>query len=375
MSSPLRSLLVALLGMLAASGGVAHPLNWTRVSLIKFEDPPARMVANIEVDLAKYVGGYAEYYRLASDPAAEAVLCEAATRALADLSVRVGGRHLSWQIDECIAPSDQEDFFSALPAPMCFIRATVRLPAGYNETSPTLSISSQTRLELPVVLRTTGSNTNEPLLLSAGTQAALFSQPNASRDTSVGRMAAWHSIASTYLVQGFKHILPLGFDHILFVVGLYFAGAHLRELLIQISAFTAAHTLTLGAATLGWVALPQRPVEVLIALSILWLAVENLRGLRPSRLRYGIVFAFGLVHGLGFAGALSEIGLPRDALLPSLLFFNLGVELGQLAVLCSAFLAVGWWRRSPRYHKLLVQPASVLIGLTATWWTVHRIIS
>lgn len=375
MSSTLRGLLVAFLGMLAASGGVAHPLNWTQVSLTKLEDPPARIVANIEVDLAKYVGGYAEYYRLASDPAAEAVLREAATRALADLSLRVGGRHLSWQIDECIAPSDQEDFFSALPAPMCFIRATVRLPAGYHETSPTLSISSQTRLELPVVLRAAGSNTNEPLLLSAGTQSALFGQPSASRDTSVGQMAAWRSIASTYLVQGFKHILPLGIDHILFVVGLYFAGAHLRELLIQISAFTAAHTLTLGAATLGWVALPQRPVEVLIALSILWLAVENLRGQRPSRLRYGIVFTFGLVHGLGFAGALSAIGLPRDALLPSLLFFNLGVELGQLAVLCGAFLAVGWWRRSPRYQKLLVQPASVLIGLTATWWMVHRIIS
>jgi hypothetical protein len=175
-----------------------------------------------------------------------------------------------------------------------------------------------------------------------------------------------------YLGLGFTHIVPKGLDHICFVLGLFLLSTQWRPLLLQVSAFTAAHTLTLAASIYGVVRLSPSIVEPLIALSIAWVAIENLATSELRPWRTALVFSFGLLHGLGFAGVLSGLGLPRDGLLPALLSFNLGVELGQLAVLAAAFALVGLLRRRAEYRRWIVVPASLAIAAVGLFWFVER---
>jgi hydrogenase/urease accessory protein HupE len=177
-----------------------------------------------------------------------------------------------------------------------------------------------------------------------------------------------------YLKLGFEHILPLGLDHILFVLGLFLLSPKLKTVLWQSLAFTVAHSVTLGLAIYGVISVPSAIVEPLIALSILYVALENIfiTRLRPSRI--GVVFIFGLIHGMGFAGALSELGLPQNAFLSSLLFFNAGVELGQLVVIALAFLFVGkWFGQKPWYRQRIVIPVSIGIAIVSLYWFIDRL--
>jgi HupE / UreJ protein len=178
-----------------------------------------------------------------------------------------------------------------------------------------------------------------------------------------------------YLQLGFTHILPKGLDHILFVLGLFLLSRRLKPLLAQVTSFTIAHTVTLALSIYGVFSLPPSIVEPLIALSIVFVAVENIltSELRPSRV--ALVFLFGLLHGMGFAGVLRDIGLPRHEFLTALVSFNVGVEAGQLAIVTVAFAAVAYWRRNPPvYRRVITQPASVAIGLAGLYWTVHRLL-
>lgn len=176
-----------------------------------------------------------------------------------------------------------------------------------------------------------------------------------------------------FLKLGFLHILPFGLDHILFVLGLFFFSTQMRPLLIQVTAFTIAHSLTLGLSLLGVLSLPATVVEPLIALSISVVALENIffRRLKPSR--WIVVFGFGLVHGLGFAGVLRGLGLPEGQFFATLLSFNLGVELGQLAVIGLAFAATFWAWRKPWYFQRIVVPVSAAIALVGLYWTITRL--
>ena len=177
-----------------------------------------------------------------------------------------------------------------------------------------------------------------------------------------------------YLVIGFEHILPLGLDHILFVIGVYLLSQKLSALLWQVSAFTLAHTLTLALATLGWITVSASIVEPLIAASITYVAIENLFRHRLSRGRIALVFGFGLLHGLGFAGVLSEIGLNPDAFIPSLIAFNIGVELGQLAVILGMYLLLGLALSKTVYWENWVRrPLSLIIAAVGTFWFIERI--
>ena len=180
-------------------------------------------------------------------------------------------------------------------------------------------------------------------------------------------------IIRQYLVLGFTHILPKGLDHILFVLGLFLLSQKLKPLLLQITAFTIAHTVTLALSIYGVISLPASIVEPLIALSIVFIAVENVftAELRPSRV--ALVFAFGLLHGLGFAGVLSELGLPRSEFLPALISFNVGVEAGQLTVVSLALLAVGLFRRRSWYRRAVVVPASWMIAAVGLYWSIQRV--
>jgi hypothetical protein len=177
-----------------------------------------------------------------------------------------------------------------------------------------------------------------------------------------------------YVSVGFTHIIPLGLDHILFVLGLYLLAPAWRPLLMQVTAFTVAHSITLALGLYGVLAVSPAIVEPLIALSIVYVAVENIMTSKLHVWRPVIVFCFGLLHGLGFAGVLQEIGLPRADYAIGLFGFNVGVEFGQLAVIAIAFGVSGlWFRHKPWYRQRIVWPASAAIALMGAFWTIERI--
>lgn len=183
-------------------------------------------------------------------------------------------------------------------------------------------------------------------------------------------------VARTYFGLGVTHIL-LGFDHLLFVIGLVLLIRGARQTVVTVTAFTIAHSLTLAATTLGFIGVARRPVEVSIALSIVFLAREILRPEgTPSLARRApglIAFVFGLLHGLGFAAALAEIGVPRGELPLALLTFNLGVEAGQLAVVAAAFAALALLaRRRPAGLAPARALSAYAIGITAAYWMIER---
>jgi hydrogenase/urease accessory protein HupE len=182
-------------------------------------------------------------------------------------------------------------------------------------------------------------------------------------------------IARAYTVLGVEHILT-GFDHLMFVLALLFLVGFNRQLLLTITAFTLAHSLTLALSALGLLTLRSPPVEATIALSIVLVAAEALHGQRTLSRRWPAVvaFLFGLVHGLGFAGALKEIGLPQQHLSIALLTFNVGVELGQLFVVTLAF---GLYRALSRRPTFVMArtPALYLIGTIAAYWSFGRVVS
>lgn len=177
-----------------------------------------------------------------------------------------------------------------------------------------------------------------------------------------------------YLGVGFEHIVPKGMDHILFVVGLFLLSPRWGALLWQVSAFTLAHTITLALSMLGWVQLPSAIVEPLIAASIVYVCVENLFHDRLTRWRPLVVFGFGLLHGLGFASVLTDIGLSPGHFVAGLVGFNIGVEVGQLAVLAACFVLVGlWFRHRDWYRKVIAIPGSLLIALVGSFWFLERV--
>ena len=181
-------------------------------------------------------------------------------------------------------------------------------------------------------------------------------------------------IFGTYLQLGYLHILPLGLDHILFVLSIFFLEPRLKPVLLQATAFTLAHSITLGLAMYGLIHPPAAIVEPVIALSILFVAIENIFSEKLNPWRILVVFGFGLIHGMGFASALTSLGLPKKAFFESLIAFNVGVELGQVSVILLAWALVGhWFAGKPWYQRRIVIPASVAIGLVAAYWTVERV--
>jgi hypothetical protein len=192
-------------------------------------------------------------------------------------------------------------------------------------------------------------------------------------DRAVVPLPRWQ-IVRLYLGLGFTHILPRGLDHVLFVLGIFLLATQLRAVMWQVSAFTVAHTITLALTVYGVVSLPSRVVEPLIALSIVYVAVENIFTSKLHAWRPAIVFCFGLLHGMGFAGVLSEIGLPRSEFVPALLSFNAGVECGQLAVIFTAFLLLGLpFRRREWYRSRVIVAGSLMIAAVGLYWSVQRV--
>jgi hypothetical protein len=216
----------------------------------------------------------------------------------------------------------------------------------------------------PVTLVANAGEVTQPIPLQLDGGAAIASVAEPSR---------W-LVARQFLALGFTHILPEGTDHILFVLGLFLLSCRIKPLLAQVTAFTVAHSITLGLAMYGVIRLPSAVVEPLIAASIAFVAVENICTPELKPWRPVVVFGFGLIHGLGFSSVLLQLGLPRQDFATALVSFNGGVELGQLTVITAAFLVVGWWRGRKWYRRAVVIPASALIAGTGMVWTVQRIL-
>jgi len=178
-----------------------------------------------------------------------------------------------------------------------------------------------------------------------------------------------------YLHSGFVHIIPLGLDHILFVLGLFLFSLSGRVLFYQVSLFTLAHTLTLALSSLGIVRISAQIVEPLIALSIAYVAIETIWAKGRFHLQRALlIIGFGLLHGMGFASVLADFGLPDAQFIPALISFNIGVEIGQLAIIAPLYILMRWLRPPARFYRMIVQiPASVVIASIGLYWTAERL--
>jgi hypothetical protein len=220
---------------------------------------------------------------------------------------------------------------------------------------------------------------------ATGAQALVFGTDSAEQALQLKAPSAWQTLKQ-YVVEGIWHIW-IGFDHVLFLLSLLLPAVLVRraqkwepapslrrallEVLKVVTAFTLAHSITLSLAALQVISLPSRLVESTIALSVVVAALNNLRGTIERR-RWVMAFVFGLVHGFGFASVLADLGLPQGALVLALVGFNLGVELGQMAIVV-AFVPIAFWLRTTLfYRKGVLTVGSVLVALIAGWWFIQR---
>lgn len=252
----------------------------------------------------------------------------------------------------------------ATSATAATIHLTGEIPAGARNFSWTFG---WTFASYALAIRSAPTDNPATEWLEGGQSSAPFAL--ASPTKAVSRL----STALLYLRLGFTHIVPFGLDHMLFVLGIYLLSGRARSVLAQVSAFTVAHSITLGLSMYGLLNVSPRIVEPMIAISIAYVAIENIFLSELKSWRIALVFGFGLLHGMGFAGALKELGLPRSEFVTALLTFNIGVEAGQLTVIGAAFMLVGWqYSHRDWYRYRIVIPASAAIACTAVYWTIQR---
>ena len=184
-----------------------------------------------------------------------------------------------------------------------------------------------------------------------------------------------HQVAWFYFTLGFTHIIPQGIDHVLFIIGICLINTKLKSIIYQASAFTVAHTIALALSMKNIIVAPSPIVEPIIAMSIVFVAIENiiLSELKPWRII--LVFIFGLIHGLGFASSLNEIGLPPNKFFTSILMFNVGVEVCQILIIALVFSLIIFPLKNKLWYRYrIVYPISIAIALVSGYWTIERLI-
>jgi hypothetical protein len=349
--------------------------------LVSFGQPDAVDV-KIDVDLTLLLGSPERYYEVATESPErqKEALERIAPKVTENLQLFVGQERLQLvfrgfsaakaqkadYLDASMSKLSTLTFVAALPAstgPLKLvvpIGAEVDYPVAYTVQIPSAHLSVTRWVE-------EGVHESDPFVW-AGKVPKVPATPAFNPDA-----LPWPRQLALYLRLGFRHIVPEGADHILFVLGLFFLGITWRKLLSQTTVFTVAHATTLFLSTYGIFSLPSRYVEPAIALSIAFIAIENVvkPQLGPGRL--AIVFGFGLVHGLGFASSLSDIPFPKTDFIVALLGFNFGVDLGQLFVIALAFLAVGGFRNRPWFRRGIAIPCSLTIAAVGLFWGVQRI--
>jgi hydrogenase/urease accessory protein HupE len=351
-----RKLRIGLCALLCGIAASAHEIGTSRVS-VQFKDGRTYDIAVVTDasaladKLEASTGGTAPAN---PDPAAfRALLMNFETAFRQRVKVTFDGAEVHPAITYSIAPP-----VDAMSATAATIHLTGEIPTGARNFSWTFG---WTFASYALKIR------NSTEWLEGGQASAPFAL--ASMVQSISRL----STALLYLKLGFTHIVPLGLDHMLFVLGIYLLSGRARTVLLQVSAFTVAHSITLGLSMYGLVNVSPKIVEPMIAISIAYVAIENIFLSELKSWRIALVFGFGLLHGMGFAGALKELGLPRSEFLTALLTFNVGVEAGQLAVIGTAFVLVGWYcSRRVWYRSRIVVPASAAIACTAIYWTIQR---
>ncbi|WP_193213197.1 HupE/UreJ family protein [Luteolibacter marinus] len=283
------------------------------------------------------------------------------------LQLEADGAPLPWNLKIPAFHEDPAPFMNegeAEELPMLEIHLEAELPPGASK------LEAIWREPFGVVLIvTTGEGSSAEVLPMVSGERAVVAE----RSPEQPEMRPKESSPGYWIKLGFVHILPLGIDHILFVLGLFLLAPKWKPLLQQTITFTVAHSVSLAAAVLGWVTLPANPVEILIAASIAWVGAENLWVKELGKGRLLLVGAFGLIHGLGFASVLAEL-LPvdrPDQLPVALLGFNVGVECGQIAVLAAAFVCFGWLGERFRVVK---RAGSIVIAVAGLLMVVERLV-
>ena len=220
-----------------------------------------------------------------------------------------------------------------------------------------------------IILRV-NSASNEALyskLIEAGKKSDWFSTISKSEESLIDNI-------KSYTQLGFKHIIPKGLDHILFVLALFLLSSKLKPLILQISIFTLAHTITLFLGALNIIKISTIIVEPIIALSICFIAIENLFTENIKKMRPYIIFIFGLLHGLGFAGVLNEIGISDGQFISSLVSFNIGVELGQISIIILSYIFIALlFQKKSWYRNRVTRPLSLIIATVGFYWFIQRI--
>jgi hypothetical protein len=386
-TAPTLFLLCALAALLAPRTAQAHGLVFTRVEAMF--GTPGVVHLTIDYDLSLVLPQPAAYYPLTqSSPETQRAAVERALPLIREaLEFHAGDTRLELELQDFSLPALPESAFAdpaqdkaavlrftaklpAAPAPLVMVvpyGARVHHPVLFAAGSPAAGVLARSWVE---------EGPSEAFAwagLAGGTDATNHAGGVARAPSGATATSPWYVDFQTYLRLGFKHIVPDGLDHILFVLALFFLGLEWRKLITQTTVFTVAHATTLFLSRYGVISLPGRYVEPLIAFSIACIALENIRRPKLGPVRLALVFAFGLVHGLGFAGSLAEVEFPRDRFLVALLGFNLGVDFGQLCVIAVAFLVVGWFRNKPWFRTRIMIPCCAAIAAVGLFWTVQRI--
>jgi hydrogenase/urease accessory protein HupE len=381
-----RPLLLLLCALLAPVTTLAHGLVFTRVEAMFAR--PGEVDIKLEYNLALVLPQPAAYHALtqSSVETQKAAVVRALPAILGAMEFYAGDTRLALELQSFAMPKlPLEAFSDPAQDKSAELRFTAKLPR--NGGPLVMVVPYAAPVEHPVLFAA-GTPTNGVLLRSwveegpgepfdwsqLQTEAA-GNGPKAA-DAEIRPPAArapWYVDFWTYLRLGFKHIVPDGLDHILFVLALFFLGQTWRKLVAQTTVFTIAHATTLFLSRYGVVNLPGNYVEPLIAFSIACIALENIWRPQLGAARLVLVFAFGLVHGLGFAGSIAEVEFPRDQFVMALLGFNLGVDAGQLFIIAVALLLVGWWRDKPWFRARVTIPCCAAIAAIGLFWTVQRI--
>ncbi len=361
--------------------------------LVSFAEPGTVNV-KIDIDLTLLLGSAQEYYALATESPDQQreQLRQIAPRVADNLQFFVGQDRLKLEFrDFSAARAQRSDYLDASMSKLSTFNFVAPLPAGKDPIKLVVPIGAQIDYPVAYTVQVPSAHLSITRWLDEGMhesdafvwagKAPTANSPAIPGDrTRIDAGAVdpgalpWQRQLALYLRLGFRHIVPEGADHILFVLGLFFLGITWRKLLSQTTVFTIAHATTLFLSTYGIFRLPSRYVEPAIALSIAWIAIENVVKPKLGPGRLAIVFGFGLIHGLGFASSLSDVPFPKKDFVVALLGFNFGVDFGQLFVIALAFLAVGRFRNEPWFRRRIAIPCSLAIAAVGLFWAVQRII-
>ncbi|WP_282857171.1 HupE/UreJ family protein [Gluconobacter japonicus] len=375
-------LIMTLFGL--ASVAEADPESMTRV-LVSLDRLDAATVM-IDMDLTVLLGDPARYYALAIGKGPQH---EAEVQQVADLITRVlpffaGSKplHLSF-VKYSFSQKSQAEYMDLAADKPAHFQFDVALPPEGGALQLRIPLGAQIDYPVAYTLQLPERHFTQTRWMDAGQHESLSFEYRGKLPTHHADQPAsfdpdtlaWWQQLPIYLKLGFKHIVPEGTDHILFVLGLFFLGISWRKLLSQTTVFTVAHATTLFLSTYGIFELPSRFVEPAIALSISFVGLENVFSPRLGVMRLLVVFAFGLIHGFGFASSLSEVPFPKRDFIGALLGFNLGVDAGQLFIILLATLAVGWFRKRPWFRSRIAIPGSLVIAAIGLFWAGQRILA